>query len=143
MWPQGNGGRKGTLPLTADINVTSLVDVAFTLLVIFIITAPILQGGVEVQLPKGEVAPITQSEGVVVSLTRDGDLYIDDVRVNSVEDFRIMYPQVVKQRNSREAYLRVDEEVAYGRFARVLALMKQLEVPEVGLVYDPEVGTRP
>ncbi len=140
MWPQGNGGRKGTLPLTADINVTSLVDVAFTLLVIFIITAPILQGGVEVQLPKGDVAPITQSEGVVVSVTRDGTIYIGDVETKSIEDFKVMYPQVVKQNNAREAYLRVDQEVPYGRFAQILALMEQLEVPEVGLVYDPEAG---
>ena len=88
MWPQGNG-KKGSLPLTADINVTSLVDVAFTLLVIFIITAPIMQGGVEVQLPKGDVPAITQSDGIVVSVTREGKIYIGEVEAKSIEDFKV------------------------------------------------------
>lgn len=141
MWPTGtgNGGRRGSLPLSADINVTSLVDVAFTLLVIFIITAPILQGGVEVQLPSAEVAPITQSEAMVVSLTSDGTIYIGDVEVRTTEDFNAMYPQLMEQRGVMNAYLRADREVPYGRVAEVLAMMKALEVPEVGLIYEPEV----
>lgn len=139
MWSSGSR-KNGSLPVSADINVTSLVDVAFTLLVIFIITAPILQGGVEVQLPQGNVAPITQSEGIIVSITRDGTIYVGDVEVKSVEDFRSIYPQVVKQKGVKDAYLRADREVPYGRFAQVLALMKELDVPEVGLVYDPESG---
>ena len=57
--------------LTADINVTSLVDVAFTLLVIFIITAPILQSGVEVQVPRASAEAISSPEGVIVTVTRD------------------------------------------------------------------------
>lgn len=139
MWPQGNG-KKGSLPLTADINVTSLVDVAFTLLVIFIITAPIMQGGVEVQLPKGDVPAITQSEGIVVSVTREGKIFIGEVEAKSIEDFKVIYPQVVQQKNVKTAYLKVDREVSYGTFAQVLALMEQLEVPEVGLVYEPEAA---
>jgi len=140
VWPQGNG-RKGNLPLSADINVTSLVDVAFTLLVIFIITAPIMQGGVEVDLPQGDVPAITQSDGVVVSVTRDGKIFIGDVEAKSVEDFKVIYPQVVEQKDAKSAYLKVDREVTYGTFARVLALMEQLEVAEVGLVYEPEPGS--
>ncbi|MFS8639105.1 MAG: biopolymer transporter ExbD [Gemmatimonadota bacterium] len=140
MWPQGNG-KKGSLPLTADINVTSLVDVAFTLLVIFIITAPIMQGGVEVQLPKGDVPAITQSDGIVVSVTREGKIYIGEVEAKSIEDFKVMYPQVVRQKDVKTAYLKVDREVSYGTFAQVLALMEQLEVPEVGLIYEPEAGS--
>lgn len=127
--------------LTAEINVTSLVDVAFTLLVIFIITAPIMQGGVEVDLPQGDVPAITQSDGVVVSVTRDGKIFIGDVEAKSVEDFKVIYPQVVEQKDAKSAYLKVDREVTYGTFARVLALMEQLEVAEVGLVYEPEPGS--
>lgn len=138
MWPQGNG-KKGSLPLTADINVTSLVDVAFTLLVIFIITAPIMQGGVEVQLPKAAAAPITQSQGVIVTVTRDGTIYIGDVEVKSVEDFEIMFPQVLKDKEATEAYLRGDRDASYGTVLRVLGIMKKLDVAEVGLVADPEL----
>ena len=66
----GGGGLRGhgELPLNADINVTSLVDIAFVLLIIFMMVAPIMQGGVDVQLPKAEARPITAKDGVVVSV---------------------------------------------------------------------------
>src|SRR5690606_34325195 len=98
-------------------------------------------GGVEVDLPQGDVPAITQSDGVVVSVTRDGKIFIGDVEAKSVEDFKVIYPQVVEQKDAKSAYLKVDREVTYGTFARVLALMEQLEVAEVGLVYEPEPGS--
>ena len=60
----GNGG----LPLRADINVTSLVDVAFVMLIIFMITAPIMQGGVDIDLPKAEARPLAANEGMVITV---------------------------------------------------------------------------
>ena len=75
-------GRRGAghlrnLEMRAEINVTSLVDVAFTLLVIFIITAPILQGGVEVAVPRADVQPLTaQDEPFFVSVTPDGRVFV-------------------------------------------------------------------
>lgn len=138
MVPQFNG-KKGSLQHTADINVTSLVDVAFTLLVIFIITAPILQGGVEVQLPKAAAAPITQSEGVIVTVTRDNTIYIGDVEVKSLEDFEVMFPQVMEEKGAASAYLKGDRDAVYGTVLQVLGLMKKLDVAEVGLVADPEL----
>lgn len=129
---------RGSLPLTADINVTSLVDVAFTLLVIFIITAPIMQGGVEVDLPQGEVAPITGSDPVIVSVAKDGRIYIGDVPVESLEDFEATFPQYVRNRDVSEVFLRGDREVPYGDVAQVMAVMKRLDVAEVGLVMEQE-----
>ncbi|MGH7658999.1 MAG: biopolymer transporter ExbD, partial [Gemmatimonadales bacterium] len=67
----GNPPRnRGGLALNADINVTSLVDVAFVLLIIFMITAPIMQGGVDVQLPKAAARPLSAKQGMVVSVDR-------------------------------------------------------------------------
>lgn len=135
-----NGGRRRRgLPLSADINVASLVDVAFTLLVIFIIAAPILQGGVEVQLPKADAAPITTPEGVIVTVDRDGTLYIGDLRVETIEDFLTIYPQQVKERNVRSVFVKGDRDVPYGRVLQVIGAMKKLDVAEVGLVADPEL----
>jgi biopolymer transport protein ExbD len=125
--------------MTADINVASLVDVAFTLLVIFIIAAPILQGGIEVQLPKAAAAPITAQEGVIVTVARDGGLYIGEVRVESMEDFLTIYPQYVKNQNVRSVFVKGDREVPYGRVLQVIGAMKKLDVAEVGLVADPEL----
>jgi biopolymer transport protein TolR len=67
----------GELPLNADINVTSLVDVAFVLLIIFMITAPIMQGGVDVQLPRAEARPIEPKSGLVVTVDRAGKIFLD------------------------------------------------------------------
>jgi biopolymer transport protein TolR len=144
MWQFGGQTRKnGSLPVNADINVTSLVDVAFTLLVIFIITAPILQGGVEVQLPQTPAAPITSSEGVIVTVTKEGQIFVGDVPVSGPEEFRAVYTEVVKDRRARDAYVKGDKDVPYGQVMLVLGLMKELDVAEVGLVADPTPSQTP
>ncbi len=125
------------LVASAEINVTSLVDVAFTLLVIFIITAPIMQGGVEVSVPRAEATPITSPEGVVVSITREGQIFIGDAPA-SWEEFSTALPEVVRREQARSIYLRADEGVPYGRVLQVLGAMKALDVATVGLVAEPE-----
>jgi biopolymer transport protein ExbD len=81
--PRGRrSGGRGDLPINADINVTSLVDVAFTLLVIFIITAPILQGGIEVSIPRADVQPITSQENpFFITVMRDGRVFMEETEV--------------------------------------------------------------
>ncbi|HEY8484766.1 MAG TPA: biopolymer transporter ExbD [Longimicrobiales bacterium] len=124
--------------MNAEINVTNLVDVAFVLLIIFMITAPMLQGGVEVQLPKADAAPITSTEGVIVTVARDGKIYIGNTPVSSLEEFEVFFPQYVKKQGVKQAYLRGDQDVPYGRVLQVLGRMKKLDVTEVGLVAEPE-----
>jgi biopolymer transport protein ExbD len=134
------GNRRRGLPVTAEINVASLVDVAFVLLVIFIITAPIMQGGVEVQLPQAASAPITTSqEAAIVTVTREGAIYIGEVKAETVEDFTTIFPQYMKQKGAQQAFLKGDRDVPYGKVLAVLGLMKKLDVAEVGLVADPEL----
>ena len=123
--------------LNAEINVTSLVDVAFTLLVIFIITAPVMQGGVEVQIPKAETESISSPEGVVVTITRDGRIFIGDAQAEWPE-FRQALTDVVTTRQASNVYLRADEQVPYGEVLRVLGAMKALDIAGVGLVAEPE-----
>ncbi|MGH7481714.1 MAG: ExbD/TolR family protein [Longimicrobiales bacterium] len=130
-------GRRG-LPMSTDINVTSLVDVAFTLLVIFIITAPILQAGIELQLPRAEAAPITATEGVVVSVNREGMIFVGEVPARTVEEFQEVYPMVVAELNARTAYVRADRDVSYGRVLQVIGAMKEMDVAEVSLIAEPE-----
>ncbi|HEX7050946.1 MAG TPA: biopolymer transporter ExbD [Longimicrobiales bacterium] len=140
MWSTGDRRNRGALPVNADVNLVNLVDVALTLLVIFIITAPMLQGGIDVELPQAETTPLTAGdEGVIVSIDADGTIYIGEVAVQSVEDFRTIFPQYVKEKEVRNVYLRGDRNVPYGRVAAVLGLMKELDVAEVGLVaIEPE-----
>ena len=132
--------RRGSGPahgLSVDINVTSLVDVAFTLLVIFIITAPIMQSGVEVQVPRASSEAIDSPEGVVVTVNREGVIYIGSA-VASWEEFADALRDVVQNEQARAIYLRADEGVPYGQVLRVLGAMKSLDIPTVGLVAEPE-----
>jgi biopolymer transport protein TolR len=127
--------------VTAEINITSLVDVAFTLLVIFIITAPIMQGGVDVQIPRARAETITSADGVIVSITRDGDLFIGDVAA-SWEEFEPALTDVVREKQANHVYVRADEGVNYGRVLQVLGTMRSLDIANVGLVAEPEAGRR-
>jgi len=135
----GRGGLRGhgELPLNADINVTSLVDVAFVLLIIFMIAAPIMQGGVDVQLPRAEARPITAREGMVVSVDRQGRIFIDQTQV-SYNDFRITFKSLVTARKPGSVYVRADSRVPYGDVVRVLAVIRTSGVRDVGLVAQDE-----
>ncbi len=139
-WGVGRGGGlrgHGELPLNAEINVTSMVDVAFVLLIIFMITAPIMQGGVDVQLPRAEARPMTARAGMVVSVDREGRIYIDDTRV-TLNDFRLTFTAMVRARQPKAIYLRADRRVDYGDVVRVLAVIRASGVTDVGLVAEEE-----
>jgi len=122
---------------TAEINISSLVDVAFTLLVIFIITAPIMQGGVDVRVPRAQAETISNPDGVIVSVTADGELYIGEVEV-TMEQFEESLTDIVREAQATAIYLRADEGVPYGRVLQVLGSMKALDIANVGLVAEPE-----
>jgi len=130
-----------SLPLTAEINLINLVDVAFTLLVIFMITAPILQGGVEVQIPKAEVAPIPASDAIVVTVDREGLIYIDDASV-TLDEFKAAIRDVWTQKGTPAVYVQGDEAAAYGIVLKVIAALKAAEIETVGLVAEPELSQR-
>ncbi|HSL68775.1 MAG TPA: biopolymer transporter ExbD [Longimicrobiales bacterium] len=126
------------LHVNADINLINLVDLAFVLLIIFMITAPMLQGGIEVQLPQAAAAPASSDEGVIVSIDRGGTIYLGRVPVRSMEDLERTFPSFMKQTGKREAYLRGDRGVPYGRVLQVLGALKRMNVAEVSLVVEPE-----
>src|SRR5258706_15245270 len=98
----GLAGLRGSheLPLNADINVPSLVDVAFVLLIIFMTTAPIMQGGVEVQLPRAEARPIQPKEGLIVSIDQRGRIFLDESPL-SFADFKAAFGAVASARGSQ------------------------------------------
>jgi biopolymer transport protein ExbD/biopolymer transport protein TolR len=123
----------------AEISVTSLVDVAFTLLVIFIITAPIMQGGVELDLPRADSAPLAGADGVIVSIERSGAIHLGEVPVAGVDELVSLYPDYVRNRGTETVYLRADGGVDYERVAVVLGTLMRLDVAEVNLVVEPRV----
>lgn len=137
---RGSTGHLG-LDVRAEINVTSLVDVAFTLLIIFMITAPIIQGGVEIEVPRAPAAPLQASEGVVISIERDGQLYLDDAPV-TFEEFDAAVVQVIRRRDSETVYVKGDTNVPYGVVLRVIGKLKEAEIEAVSLIAEPEEPRR-
>jgi biopolymer transport protein TolR len=129
------------LPMNAEINVTSLIDVAFTLLVIFIITAPMLQGGLEVQLPRGQIQPITaQDDPFIVAVDESGVVYVGETPV-SAEEFASSFPQLFRAAGAQTIYVKGDEAAIYGDMFGVLAIVArtaQEEGVRWALVGEPE-----
>ena len=119
----GLGSQRGELPLMADVNVTSLVDVMLVLLIIFMITAPIMQGGVDVELPRAEARPLSPKEGMVVTVNRNGRIFVDQTPV-SYSDFRVTFRSLVATRKPTGVYLQADTRVPYGQVVRVLAVIR-------------------
>ena len=130
-------GRGERTPLNAEINVVSLIDVMMLLMIIFMITAPMMQGGVDVSLPKVEARPLNSKSSLVVSMTRDGSIYADDVRL-SLAEFRGSFPSLAAQAGREGVFFRGDQGVPYGRVAQVLAIMRAAGVGNIGLVAEPE-----
>ncbi len=122
---------------SAEINVTALVDVCLTLLVIFMITAPMLQGGVEVSVPRARTQSVPSNEGVIVTVDRQGAVYIGQRQV-SWGEFERAFPEAVRTAGAKNVYLRADREVPYGRVVQVLGAMKAADVATVGLIAEEE-----
>ena len=134
----GGGLRgRGELPLNADINVTSLVDVAFVLLIIFMITAPIMQGGVDVRLPRAAAKPLEPKQGLIVTVDRQGQIFLDQSPLTYPE-FKATFAAFVRSKHPSGVYLRADQSVAYGTVVQVLAVIREAGVNDVGLVAEPE-----
>ncbi|MFQ5537032.1 MAG: ExbD/TolR family protein [Gemmatimonadota bacterium] len=135
----GRRSQRGDLPLNADINVTSLVDVAFTLLVIFIITAPILQGGIEVSVPKAQVQALTaEDKPFFITVMPDGRIFIEETEVTPAE-FEESFPQLAAAGNLERVYIRGDSLAPYGPVLKVMATVARAGV-DWAVVGEPYTG---
>ncbi len=129
--------RRRELPLNAEINVVSLIDVMLLLLVIFMITAPMMQGGVDVALPQANATALEPKSGLVVTVDRTGAIYVDETKM-TLGEFRATFRALASKRAGDGVYLRGDAAVPYGVVTQVLAIMRAAGVGDVGLVTDPE-----
>ena len=115
------------LPVRAEINVTSLVDVAFTLLVIFIITAPVLQGGVEVNIPEGQVGSVEASdELIIVSVQSDGSVFFGETPVPR-ENLEGALGQMIRAGGTEAIYVKADSMAQYGPVFQVISTVAAQE----------------
>ena len=128
--------RSEHMRVNAEINVVSLIDVMMLLMVIFMITAPIMQGGVDVRLPTADAKPLDSKGGMVVTVDKAGQIFVDESRM-SFEAFRASFKALAGKRGSQGVYLRADEAANYGQVVRVLGVMRQAGVGDIGLVAEP------
>ena len=129
--------RRHRFELNADINVVSLIDVMLLLLVIFMITAPMMQGGIDLTLPSAESKPLESKDGLTISVNKAGEIFIDEVKY-TLGEFRTIIRTVNKNRLRNGVYLRGDKGVDYGIMLQVMAVLRQNGVDAVGLVAQPE-----
>ena len=118
----------------ADINIANLVDVVLVLLIIFMISAPLLQSGIEVELPRTRAAVIEEeAEGIVVTIDAKGGIYINDVW-SRLDNFEADMEKEMRIKNTSSVYLRGDSAVMYGTAIRVISRLKEMGIEEIGLV---------
>jgi len=129
--PQGR-----TQPSLAEINVVPLVDVVLVLLIIFMLTAPIIQSGIEINVPKTKTVKELTQERILVSIDREQRLFLNDDPIN-INELEFRLKQKIKNPSLAMIYLRADEEVPFGTIAKVMDRAKIAGVENISVVTQP------
>ncbi len=123
--------------LNAEINVVSLIDVMMLLMIIFMITAPLLTGGVDVKLPKANVRATQVDNPIMISVTQDGVIILENEKV-ARDELRGALTTLAARASGRTIYLKGDEGAAYGDIVQVLAMLREVGLQNVSLVAEPQ-----
>jgi biopolymer transport protein TolR len=135
MGTSGGRGRKG---LVAEINVTPLVDVMLVLLIIFMVTAPMMTQGIDVNLPKTTSRSLRQQEEpLVVQVDASGVIHLGKIQV-SMSLMRQELEKLPEEKKLDPVYLRADKDVPYGMVVQVMAQIKQAGFEKLGMVTLPD-----
>ncbi|MDH4319689.1 MAG: protein TolR [Desulfobulbaceae bacterium] len=138
MGPIGGNGRGRRRGLVAEINVTPLVDVMLVLLIVFMVTAPMMTQGVDVDLPSTTNKALVQKENpVVISITRDGKIHLGKIQVNDSTLSQQLEAMPVEEKE-KPIYLRADKDVSYGRVVELMSRIKQAGFVKLGMITQPE-----
>jgi biopolymer transport protein TolR len=132
------GGRGGGRTSLAEINVTPLVDVMLVLLIVFMVSAPLMQQGVEVNLPKADAGALSQTdEPLVISIQKDQTIVFSDKNY-SIRSLGVKLASLAASKPNSQILVQADQAVNYGVVAKVMAELKKVKFTRVGLVTDPE-----
>ena len=125
--------------LMSDINVTPFVDVMLVLLIIFMVTAPMMVQGLNVDLPEATAKPFeSEKEHLIVAINKDQQIYINDFEV-TLEFLHEKLLKILQGRTDREVYLKADKNIPYGIVVQVMAEIKGAGVEQLGMITDPAV----
>ncbi|NVJ02119.1 protein TolR [Myxococcus sp. AM009] len=138
----GGGNRGGGRTTMSEINVTPMVDVMLVLLIIFMVTAPLIQQGVKVNLPETKAAPVEATEKkLVLSIDAGRKVYIGDAEV-ALEELEQKLAANAKAQADKEVYLHADRDVPYGVVVEVMAAAQRAGIGNVGMITDPSTRGR-
>lgn len=133
----GFSPRNGKSGLVADINVTPLVDVMLVLLIIFMVTAPMMSQGVDVDLPETTAKPLPQKEKpIMITIDRKGEISIDRIKVSRRLLRQKLEKLSVKEQDS-PVFLNADENVPYGQVVKIMADVKDAGFDKLGMITKP------
>jgi len=136
----GVGGKSRTT--MAEINVTPLVDVMLVLLIIFMITAPMLQHELDVNLPVAAGMPqITTEDQVVLTVNKQGNIYLDQTTY-TLETLRPKLQTLYQTRRNKDIFLRADTDVPYGKVVQVMDEVKKAGILKLGMLTQPPAEKR-
>ena len=120
----------------ADINVTPLVDVVLVLLIIFMVTAPVLQSGIEVNVPKTRTVKEITEERLVISINKQQRVFLGNNPIN-INDIKTSLRQKIRDPQHQSVFIRADEDVPFGAFATVMDAIKGAGISNVSIVTQP------
>ena len=125
--------------MMSEINVTPLVDVMLVLLIVFMVTAPMLQSGIDVQLPTAGTAPLDRGEKAVTLTVDSNGLIHLNRHTLTLEEFRRRAPILFSELGGRPVYLRGDARINYGTIVSAMSVLKGAGVERIGLVTEPDL----
>ncbi|MAE73076.1 MAG: protein TolR [Bdellovibrionaceae bacterium] len=133
-----SGGSRNSRMVQSEINVTPFVDVMLVLLIIFMVTAPMLQQGIDVELPETKASGVdTSEEPFVLSIRKDGKIYVDKVQIPGNE-LGGKLKAIMKTRKNKQIYIKADKSVPYGAVAETMAEVRSAGIYSIGLVTLPK-----
>ena len=131
------GATLGQSKFVSEINVTPFVDVMLVLLIIFMVATPMMSQGLDVDLPQTkqvEVLP-TESDHLILTVQRDGRIYLDEYAINDMEELEGYLQRLVKEKN-KSLFLKADKEVPYGVVVEVMGHIKAVGIEKLGVMAD-------
>ena len=125
--------------LMSEINVTPFVDVMLVLLIIFMVTAPMMIQGLNVDLPEASAKPFeSEKEHLVISINKEQQIFVNDFEV-TVESLGNKLTKILQGRTDRDVYLKADKGIPYGTVVQVMAEIKGAGVDQLGMITEPAI----
>ena len=129
--------RRADKNLMSDINVTPFVDVMLVLLIIFMVTAPMMMQGVEVNLPQTTAKRIkTQEDPLIITVNKKGEIFLETHRIG-LDDLENKTKKIFENRREKELLLKADKDVPYGVVLKVISRVKKAGIDKLGMVTEP------